>query len=96
MFYVYQIKIKNTIRYIGMTNDINRREKEHNRLCFKNDTEKLLYNNIRKTDIKQIKLEIVQTFKTRTEAKRYECMLILINHFKLNNLWQKVPSISDR
>lgn len=96
MFYVYQIKIKNTIRYIGMTNDLHRRELEHNNQCFRKDVEKLLYINIRKTNIKKIELEIVKTFKTRTEAKRYECLLILLNHFKANNLWQKVPSISDR
>lgn len=97
MYYVYQIKIKNAVRYIGMTNDLHRRELEHNNHCFKKDVEKVLYNKIRDTtNLTEIKLEVIKTFKTRTEAKRWECLLILIDHFKSKKLWQKVPSISDK
>ena len=36
------------------------------------------------------------TFATRPESKRYEALLILIDHFGLKRLKQKCPNISDR
>jgi len=99
MNYVYEIKNENleTI-YIGRTNDLDRREKEHNRNCFnKKVIKKELYKYIRnETNIKFIKLYPVGIFKTKIEAKRFEMLLILQDFFGNKKLKQKVPSISDR
>ena len=97
MFYVYRIKIEGTTRYIGHTNDIKRREREHNRSCFKTDDRKILYSKIKsETTYGKISLETIKQFTTKTEAKRYEAFLILYDHFTKKQLWQKVPNISDR
>ena len=94
---VYQIEIENEIRYIGHTNNMQRRQKEHNQRCFKGGHKKILYHNIKtKSDCKEIVLQLVRNFTTKTEAKRYEALLILKDHFSNKMLWQKVPSISDR
>lgn len=94
---VYYIEINGIKRYIGHTNDLKRREKEHNQRCFKTENKKLLYHNIKnETGEKNIILKLIKIFTTKTEAKRYEALLILLDHFGEKNLWQKVPSISDR
>lgn len=93
--WVYKVVIDGVIRYVGYTNDIVRREKQHNYLL-KKGKNKLLYNNIRIIDKEtNIKLITIKTFQNHVEAKRYECLLILIDYFKDKQLWQKVPQIKD-
>lgn len=95
MFYVYKIEINNIIRYYGITNDIKKRTYQHN-YHLKKGANKDLYNNIRKINITSINLDEVKIFKKRIDAKRYECLLILTDYFNNQELWQKVPNISDR
>lgn len=95
MFWVYQIEIGGVIRYIGYTNDLIKREKQHNYLCFKTNKKKLLYNSVRKLGIKEIKLKPLKPFKDKVDAKRWECYLILNDWFNGRLLWQRVPKISD-
>jgi predicted GIY-YIG superfamily endonuclease len=95
MYVVYRIEIEGITRYIGLTNDITRREKQHNYLCFKAGKKKALYDEVRKVSLAKIELIIVKTFTSKVEAKRFECLLILTDHFNKAELWQKVPRISD-
>ena len=97
-YVVYCIRIHGVIRYIGRTNCPIRRQLQH-RNDFKKMTNKLLFINIihhypdfRSDDII---LEIIKSFKSEVEAKRFECYLILGDYFKDKNLWQKVPNITD-
>lgn len=93
--YVYKIEIEGTIRYWGITNDIKRRQAQHNKGLL-SDLKKDLYVKLRELNVHEIHLIEVHSFKTRVEAKRMECMLILIDHFGPMELFQKVPNISDR
>lgn len=95
-FVVYKIDIENTTRYIGHTNDLERRSAEHNRGCFKRPQKKIFYEKVRWTECEYLELQVVRIFRTKTEAKRYEALLILQDYFGKKQLWQKVPNISDR
>jgi predicted GIY-YIG superfamily endonuclease len=96
MFWIYRIDIDKKTRYIGYTEDIDRREKQHNYLCFSAGKNKELYNNIKKlSKTKTITLTPIKTFRTKVEAKRYECFLILNDYFTKKELWQRVPRITD-
>jgi predicted GIY-YIG superfamily endonuclease len=97
MYYVYKIEINKVTRYIGYTGDIESRNKQHNYLCFKKMKSKILYNNIRKLypSLKKINLSVVKVFSTKLEAKRFECFLILHDHFSKKELWQRIPRITD-
>lgn len=92
MYIIYQIKVENIVRYIGITNNLARRQSQH-RLGLKNNTNsKLLYNNLNhfhKGFI--INLETIKTFSTKGEAARYEALLILQDHFGPKQLWQSPP-----
>ena len=93
---VYMIKVNGIVRYIGRTNDLVRREAQHNYLCFKKLTKKQLYKEIRKYEtLTTIKLQKVKSFQSKVDAKRWECYLILNDYFGKKQLWQTVPRISD-
>jgi predicted GIY-YIG superfamily endonuclease len=95
IYWVYEIKIDGVRRYVGITNDLIKREKQHNYLLNKQKS-KILYNNIK--SIKEhykITLKKITAFDSKVEARRYECLIILMDHFKNNLLWQRVPRISD-
>lgn len=97
MYWVYRIEISDKTRYIGYTANIETREKQHNYLCFKKGKKKVLYDNIRKERprLNEIKLRAIKSFRTKVEAKRFECFLILNDYFNKKELWQKVPRITD-
>lgn len=95
MYWVYRIEVDSITRYVGFTEDIGRRQKQHNYLCFKVLKKKKLYDSIRKTKMTEIKLMAVKTFATKVEAKRYEAFLILNHYFNKKELWQHIPRISD-
>jgi len=98
MNYVYQIKINNTVRYIGISNDLDRREAQH-RSGVKSNTPKPFYqwcntNGIKASDIT---LEPIFKHSKRVEVKRYEAFWILHYYFSDNNtLLNKLPAISGR
>lgn len=101
MTHVYDIRDdKDNVIYIGLTGNIKRREYQHNYNLRKGKENKLYdYFSSSVKDLSDnsiIKLNIIKSFKNRVEAKRYECMLILIDYFTDRNLKQKVPNISDR
>ena len=91
MNWVYSIEINGVIRYIGITNNLKRREKQHNYLFRKGET-KELYSNIRlvKPD-EDIVLNPMYEFSSLVDAERMECYLILKDYFGDNNLWQSKP-----
>lgn len=90
---VYKIEIDGIIRYIGHTNNIKRRQTQHNYL-FKKGKKKELYDNITDRSIRLV-LTPLREFKSKTDAKRYECLLILQDFFDNKLLWQKPPQIKD-
>ena len=95
-WFVYKVEIDDIVRYIGFSGDIIRREKNHNYLCFKRLDKKILYEKIRsETHSKEIKLQVIKEFSKETDARRYECFLILKDYFAKKQLWQKVPQITD-
>ena len=96
MIHVYSILYKNHCVYIGRTNNIIRRQKEHIR-AFKRGKKKLIYDFLREMNYEgDIELIILKTYKSKTEAKRMEMFLILQDHFGQKKLKQQVPNISDR
>jgi predicted GIY-YIG superfamily endonuclease len=91
MFYVYKIEISGVVRYIGMTDNLKRRQNQHTRAYIKGDS-KYLYKQIRlNAPDEPISLEIVREFDNRGDCKRYEALLILENYFRDRNLWQSFP-----
>ena len=95
--YVYQIKINNVVRYIGRTNDLDDREKQHN-YQFRKGTSKKLYDYIRTIDFKDdIILEPIYIAKSKVEAKRFEMYTILWYYFEIDKkqLKQNIPNIKD-
>lgn len=96
-YVVYKIIIDGRVRYIGHTDDIVRREKQHNYLLFKAGAKKILYDKIRKhyPNLETISLLEIGRFKSRIDAKRLECFYILKDYFSTKVLWQRVPKISD-
>lgn len=96
MEYVYHIRVNGIVRYIGRTNNIKRREAEHNHLCFVKKTPKELYSGIRNyPSILEIKIIVTKVFDNKVQAKRWECFLILKDYFGEKKLWQRVPRITD-
>lgn len=92
MYSVYQIKIDNVVRYIGITNNIKIRQAQHRR-GVKSNLKKLLYQNINQYHPgEEVSLEVIKTYKLKGEAMRYEALLILTEYFSTNNeLWQSPP-----
>lgn len=89
--YVYEIKIDGKTRYIGYTDNLNRREKQHIRDYKKGDN-KYLYKMTRETSPETIyKLNIVKEFNNKGDGKRYEAYLILKDYFTKKELWQSFP-----
>ena len=97
MYYVYRIEVDKKTRYVGFTQDIIVREKQHNYLCFKKRIKKDFYNKVRELypNMDKVVLNIVKTFPTKIDAKRFECYLILSDYFTKKELWQRVPRIAD-
>ena len=97
MHYIYEIKLKGVVLYIGRTNDLDRRESEHRRDYTKNK-KKVLYEYLNKMNVKQddIILEPIDTAKTKVEAKRKEMFyMLLYTLFKGVTLYQRIPNIKD-
>jgi len=93
IYVVYEIKIDDIRRYVGMTNNITRREKEHNRGLRAGDS-KLLYKNLLEIGrLDEIKLEVLYEYNTKTQAVRMEALLILEDWFSDKRLWQVPPRV---
>ena len=91
--WIYCIVIKGKIRYIGMTNDINKREAQH-RLNLKKNKDNLLYKNIKHYNIDvELTLTPIKSFNNRSDAMRYEAYLILKDYFSDRHLWNKPPRV---
>jgi len=92
MNYVYQIKVGGVVRYIGITNDVKRRQSQHRR-DLKNEKNKYLYKMIKETLLEpiEIELEVINEFINKGDASRYEAYLILKDYFNDRQLWQSFP-----
>jgi predicted GIY-YIG superfamily endonuclease len=98
--YVYKIEYGGEVVYIGRTNNLTRREKEHNRFLRSPENpktkSKVLYQFLLESGCNSVKLVLIKEFKNKVESKRFECLLILLDWFSGRRLKQKVPNISDR
>lgn len=91
MNWVYSIEVKGVVRYIGITNNLKRRQTQHNYL-FNKGEQKELYSNLRIVNPdEKIILTPIYEFSSLVDAERYECFLILKDYFGDKNLWQSIP-----
>lgn len=94
IYEVYAIYLRRKVIYIGMTCDRIKRQKTHSYL-YKKGFQKQLYEYLRAEGFSgEITLKPLMSFRTKTEAKRYEMLLILQDYFGKKELKQSVPSIS--
>lgn len=89
-FYVYSISPDGIRRYIGFTNNIKRRQTEHNRDRWSLKKKFYFWVNERFPN-EALQLDIIATFETSIEAQRYEAYLILQDHFNNKNLLNSPP-----
>lgn len=91
VYSVYKIKVGDKTRYIGYTENIVRRQKEHIR-DYKKGSVKYLYKKTREIAPETIyELILVKDFTNKGDAKRYEALLILLDWFGKRELWQSPP-----
>jgi predicted GIY-YIG superfamily endonuclease len=91
-YYIYEILVSGKRRYIGYTDNLIRRQKEHIR-DYKKGSPKYLYKMTRENSPETIyELRIVREFTNKGDAKRYEAYLILHDFFNNKELWQSFPT----
>lgn len=90
IYYLYEIIINDTRRYIGITNDLKRRQREHNR-GLKNGDKKYLYHKLQDNDIQEVDLKLIEEFNNKSDAMRMEAYLIIEDWFSNRQLWQSPP-----
>lgn len=95
-FFIYNIQYFGKVLYIGQTNNIKRRESQHNRNLKNPNKNQEIYKYLRELGAKEIKLTLLETYSNRVTAKRRECFLILQDYFSEHKLKNKIPNISDR
>lgn len=95
-FYIYNIQYFGQVLYIGQTNNIKRRQSQHNRALKNPDKKQEIYEYLRELGAKEITLTLLETYSDRVTAKRRECYLILKDYFGQKQLKNKIPNISDR
>lgn len=93
IYIVYKIIHNKKVIYIGRTNNLIRREKEHNKAIKIN--KRKLYQYHRDNGLEEIKLIPIKEFNNKVESKRYEMLLILMDLFSLKLLQQNIPQIKD-
>lgn len=91
---LYKIEIDGVVRYWGITNDLKRRQNQHNR-GIRTGIKKELYDWLRENSIDEVELIPHAEYKNRVEAKRNEMYLILTDWLGPKLLKQKIPSIMD-
>jgi len=90
-YFVYEIVIDGVRRYIGMTDNLKRRQSQHRRDYIKGK-DKYLYKQIRlSAPQSEITLNTIKEFTNKGDCKRYEAYLILKDYFSNKNLWQSFP-----
>jgi hypothetical protein len=89
---VYEILVNGTRRYIGVTNNLNRRQKEHTRALLLGK-DKYLYRKIRESapDQPEIAFNQISDELPILHARRLEAKYILDDYFNKKELWQSPP-----
>ena len=90
-FFVYEVVVNGMRRYVGYTNNIKRRKKQHYK-GINSGQKKVLYNSIREVKNAQIEINVIGVFDKSLEAKRWEAYLVLGDYFGDKNLWQSIPT----
>lgn len=90
MTYVYKIEIEGITAYIGITDDLKKRENRHNE-GLKGREDKMLYDyiNAHHPGFK-IRLIPIKAFEDRIDALRYEVKLVLDDYFGPKQLRQYI------
>ena len=91
MIIVYEIRINDVRRYVGVTDDIKRRTYEHNH-HYKIGKKKELYTELRNLNWSApLELRVLFTFGKKSDAEKMEALLILMDYFTKKDLWQAAP-----
>jgi len=90
--FVYRIVIDGYVRYVGVSNNVVRRGKEHVR-AFKKGDSKYLYKKMREggLDESYLILEVISDELTILDARRLEAKIILEDYFSGKYLFQSAP-----
>lgn len=88
MYVVYGIDILGVMKYVGMTNNIKRRQYEHRRMVSKSDKE--LYTMMRLSK-EEPTLYILKEFEKKIDAVRFEAWLILDGYYNDRGLLNDLP-----
>jgi len=91
IYCVYEILIDGVRRYIGYTNNFNRRKRQHFKEIEKESDSKYLYKKIKLVGNKDIKVNLIKEFDNMGDAKRWEAYMILTDYFNDKQLWQSFP-----
>ena len=104
-FYVYSISINDEVRYVGRTEDLDKRELSHLKDCYYPKSahyNKQFYQYVRTiyptkdSAANALFLTPVGVFDTLAESKKWEAYLILKDYFTDKKLLQSVPKITDK
>jgi predicted GIY-YIG superfamily endonuclease len=91
---VYEIRFSGEVRYIGITNDLKRRQRQHRFESKREDLKKFLYKmKAEHHQEEDIVLKEVFMTEKKIEAIRMEAHLILKDWFDKRKLWQSAPHI---
>ena len=90
MYFVYEIVVDGIRRYVGITDNIKRRQSQHRRdLKVK---PKYLYRMIRENSPETtISLNVIKECENKGDCVRWECKMILDDYFGEKKLWQSFP-----
>lgn len=90
-YFVYEIKIDGLRRYVGITNNVKKRQTQHN-YGLRKDLKKYLYKMIRDINPEyKIELEVISECSNKLEASRLECFIILNDYYDKKELFQAPP-----
>lgn len=99
---IYKVTVNDQTIYIGRTNDLDRRIKEHLRLFKKclnepklNDKQLYQYCVANKISLSNEHFQPIKSIEGIVEAKRYEMFMILNAHFNNDPIQQTIPIIKD-
>jgi predicted GIY-YIG superfamily endonuclease len=90
IYYVYEILVDDVRRYVGITDNIKRRQSQHRRDLKKGG--KYLYKMIAENSPETIiSLNVIKEFNDKGDCSRWECKIILDDYFNEKKLWQSFP-----
>lgn len=88
--FIYVYEFPNNVAYVGLTNDIKRRNAEHTGNYGKRSLKSPVFNYSKKENIETPEIKILESELTRSESKERECFWI--DYYK-NNGWMLLNKV---